>query len=85
MFGIASDDVNHVRKVLETEDPNEEDCPQSPLLFALTNKYLLNYWIMVRTQGGKILLDMVEYSADFYLDAALNLQMEFLQRRICFI
>jgi len=50
MFAIASDDVEQVKRVLESGmNPNEEVGPQSALEFALTNDGLVNKLEIVKT------------------------------------
>jgi len=51
MFAIASDDVNQVRRVLESGDagPNDAVGPQSALAFTLTNDKLSKKLEIVKT------------------------------------
>ncbi|KAH7909866.1 P-loop containing nucleoside triphosphate hydrolase protein [Hygrophoropsis aurantiaca] len=58
LFAIASDDVEQVRKVLESGDagPNDQVGPQSALAFALTNDNL--------THKNEIVKALLAYGAD---------------------
>lgn len=51
MFAIASDDVDQVRRVLDSGEagPNDTVGPQSALQFALTNEQLTNKLDIVKT------------------------------------
>ena len=82
MFAIASDNLDFVRKALETVNPNEAVCPQSALAFTLTNKNLTNKLGIVGilldhgadATRSDFIRDEVVYSPDLFSDVALNLQ-----------
>ena len=82
MFAIASDNLDSVRKALETVNPNEAVCPQSALTFTLTNKNLSNKLGIVEilldhgadATRSDFIRDEVVYFPDLFTDVALNLQ-----------
>ena len=82
MFAIASDNLDFVRKSLETVNPNEAVCPQSALAFTLTNKNLTNKLEIVEVlldhgadaTRSEFIKDEMVYFPDLFSDVALNLQ-----------